>query len=122
MTINVKIATEASERWLARIDARSKREAALKTGRVTEMETPERIEKRLRRLTAMAIGAQMPRPVSGAADRGPSLVERVGLERVIGKSDFLGINFLELALAVSRFVGRIHIRTSRGRTAAGSAG
>lgn len=35
---------------------------------------------------------------------------------MIGKSDFLGMDFLELALAVSRFVCRIQIRNSPGRT------
>ena len=39
------------------------------------------------------------------------MVETIGLERVLGKADFLGVSFLEMALAVSRFVGRINIRS-----------
>ena len=45
------------------------------------------------------------------------LVERIESERVIDHSDFSGIDFLELALAVSRPVGRVHIRNNPNNTA-----
>jgi len=46
----------------------------------------------------------------------PTLVQSIGLERVIGRPDFLDINFIELALAVARFVGRVNILTAQGRS------
>jgi endonuclease G, mitochondrial len=124
MTFDLNVATKAAERWQARTRERASKEAALKAGRITEVETPDRIRKRLEHLAAAAMEAQTARPPSNPQGNlevlgaeAPFLVERVGLERVMGKRDFLGINFLELALAVSRFVGRIHIRQSPGRTA-----
>jgi endonuclease G, mitochondrial len=125
MEINLTIAAQATERWQSRSNVREPNLAKLSIGRVAEVESPERIQLRLNRLAEAAtrgiaasavlgpeedIGTEMPSST-------PSLVETVGLERVMGRSDFLGINFLELALAVSRFVGRINIRFSPDRTA-----
>ena len=44
------------------------------------------------------------------------LTAAIGLERVIDKSDFLDANFMEIGLAMARFVGRINIRSESGRT------
>jgi endonuclease G len=85
------------------------------------VESPERIKKRLDRLTEATL-KQNVRGLDvgsgGAPRRQPlRLVEEIGLERVLGRTDFLGVDFLEMALAVSRFVGRINIRSRPGRTA-----
>lgn len=118
MDINLDVSLEAAERWNRRRGEREGREAGLASGDVVSIETPERIRKRLKRLEGLVTGeraehAATRRP-EGAAARtlaAASLVETIGLERVMGQPDFLGINFLEMALAVSRFVGRIRIRS-----------
>jgi V8-like Glu-specific endopeptidase len=103
----------AAQRWHCRESERSRQTDAIRSGRITEAESPERIQRRLSRLSSVAARPQTPLP-SGAV---PRLVETIGLERVLGKSDFLGMQFMELALAVSRFTGRVHIRQRPGRTA-----
>src|SRR5687767_14828833 len=104
---------DAGARWRGRVTERNRKRDAIDRGRITEVETPDRIQHRLARLSSLSSRAR-----STFAHAGPSpLVETIGLERVLGKSDFLGIQFVELAIAVSRFVGRVHIRQRRGRTA-----
>jgi endonuclease I/V8-like Glu-specific endopeptidase len=110
MPIDLRIAQEAANRWNERREIREQARSKIDAGRAVEADTPERVQKRLTRLAAAVIQEREQPAV-------PSLLESAALERVIGKSEFLGVNFLELALAVSRFVGRIHIRNSPGRTA-----
>ena len=108
-----EIVAEAARRWQDRQPKREQQREALRRGQITEAETPERIARRLTRLSAASSRARS--RVQGRAV--PTLVETIGLERVLGKADFLGIQFVELALAVARFVGRVHIRQRPGRTA-----
>lgn len=110
---NLTIAAEAARRWRAREPERTRREGK----GLSDVEAPQRIEARLKRLTS---GAGSPLlPVSEARPALPEaqVLRAMGLERTIGKSDFQGIAFLELALAVSRFVGRVSIRSAPGRNA-----
>jgi len=109
--LDLSVAKGAAERWSDREQQRDARLSAIREGRISDVESPERIKKRLDRLTGAALKQNV-------GDRRPSrLVETIGLERVLGKSDFLGVSFLEMALAVSRFVGRINIRSMPGQTA-----
>lgn len=126
MDIDFEIAQAASRRWAARTAERSVREDALARGDLFSADEPGRIIKRLKRLGEMATqeraGRATPHLEAQAAARammGSSLVDTIGRERVMGDRDFLGINFLEMALAVSRFVGRIRIRTRVGGPNAG---
>src|SRR5688572_19335021 len=97
----------AGSRWVAREAERGKRE-----GRSTaEIESPERVQLRLDRLAKHAMAQTAPRH-ENITQLLPTMVETIGLERVIGEPDFRGIAFLEMALAISRFVGRIVIRSS----------
>jgi endonuclease G len=121
MAIDLKVAAAAGKRWQERAAQRTPNEAAIKSGRIVDVETPERIQRRLNHLAGAVMEARPARRVAATDGdlldaQARSLVERVGLERVIGNSDFLGMDFLELALAVSRFVGRVHIRSSASRT------
>lgn len=111
--IDLRVTEAAARRWQERKDIRDGKLASLRAGRVTEVESPERIQMRVQRLEAAAVRERTARAVIAPP---PSLVERIGVERVLGQPDFLNINFIELALAVSRFVGRIHIRAGVGRT------
>ncbi|WP_057157259.1 endonuclease [Massilia sp. Root351] len=92
----------AAQRWIDRMGLRG-------------TEPPERVQKRLDHLAEVATKATVETrlPASGVA---LPLVSKIGLERVINKSDFLDINFLENALAVSRSIGRVHIRDAGGHT------
>ncbi|KQP17035.1 endonuclease [Pseudorhodoferax sp. Leaf265] len=110
---NLDIAAAAARRWQERMPERGRREGMP----VTSVETPERIEARLKRLT------DGPSMIPASTDEvrlslpEAHVLREMGLERTIGKSDFQGIAFLELALAVSRFVGRINIRSAPNRGA-----
>jgi endonuclease G, mitochondrial len=117
MDVDLRIAEAAAQRWLARHDVRESKRAKLEAGRGVEVDTPDRVRMRLERLSTAATGLSAAPAEALVAPTMPSLVETIGLERVIGGADFLGVNFFELALAVSRFVGRIHIRNRPGRTA-----
>ncbi|HEX8265722.1 MAG TPA: endonuclease [Pyrinomonadaceae bacterium] len=123
MQFGENIIQGAAERWQQRQETRDANEEKLKEGGVVGVETPQRVKARLERLANNAVREQLRTAeanlASAGAVRSPSttlLIERVGFERVMGKSDFLNMNFLELALAVSRFVGRINIKSSRTRT------
>ena len=120
MLIDLDIAAQAARRWEARTAQREQTRTKLDQGGSAAAETPKRLKLRMERLGAAATQA-MAAPAANPATKSmphasSSLVQTVGLERVIGKPDFLGINFLELALAVARFVGRVHIRSSPART------
>jgi endonuclease G, mitochondrial len=108
--LDFSVAKGAAKRWWDRDQERAARLSAIREGRISDVESPKRIKKRLDRLTEAALRQNV-------RDRRSSrLVETIGLERVLGKADFLGVNFLETALAISRFVGRINIRSMPGQT------
>jgi V8-like Glu-specific endopeptidase len=106
---DLRIAADAARRWRGRTATRTRRAGKP----VVAVETAERIEARLKRLTHAAAAA--PRPAETAPLPEAQVLRAIGLERTIGQSDFQGIAFLELGLAVSRFVGRVSIRSSPGR-------
>ena len=106
----LEIAARAGERWLGAAKRREPNLRHVAEGAITEVEPPERIRMRLNRLAKVAVRAQRP-----PARDVPRLVEAIGLERVLGDPDFMGIDFLESALAVSRTVGRVRIRAGTRR-------
>jgi endonuclease G len=120
MDTDTTVAREAGRRWRERSDERTRKKSALETSGVAGVESKERMSRRLDHLAETATREKARRALAapGAVDREQLAVARlvttVGLERVIGKKDFLGIEFLELALAVSRFVGRIQVRSRPG--------
>jgi endonuclease G, mitochondrial len=114
MELNLPLVEEAAKRWRLRQGIREQNRSKLQAGRILEVESPDRVRKRLERL---AMIATKEKAAHATAVPTASLLETMGFERVLGKPDFLGMDFLELAVAVARFVGRIHIRTGSGRTA-----
>ncbi|HEX8456080.1 MAG TPA: endonuclease [Pyrinomonadaceae bacterium] len=120
MDINWEIMREAAGRWRAREQQRGETIKKLEEGGPLAADTPERVHRHLERLEAAVTEAKAAkvaaRPEPAGAQPAQTLVEMIGRERVMGDPDFRGINFLELALAVSRFVGRINIRTAPGHT------
>lgn len=109
---DIRVVREAAARWAAR-EAERKSHSGL---RGAAADTPERVQKRLDRLAQSAVRPALAADAAVAAAL-PAMVETIGFERVLGDPDFRGVSFLEQALAVSRFVGRVTIRREAGRTA-----
>lgn len=123
MFFDIQVAEQAAKRWQKRQGDRERILSKLETGHSLEAESPERVQKRMGRLATHALNQNAGRIAAQAAgteaidlQRPSLLIDTVGLERVLGKTDFLGVDFLEVALAVSRFVGRINIRRRPGQT------
>lgn len=101
----------AARNWRSREEQRQENKIKVAIGQLTEVETKERIAANQQYHQEARLEARQ--YLAEAERRGaPDLFQ----ERVIGDRDFLGIEFLEMAAAVSRFVGRVHIRTQPGRT------
>ncbi len=109
---NLQIAKEAAQRWASRQQTRDEKTSKINAGDVLEAIPLDRVQKNqeyrekaeIREITKLAnLEARMP-------DERLAL----GRERIIGRSDLLGLNFLEKGTAVSRFVGRVHVRNSNG--------
>ena len=103
MIIPTQLLRETEERYRERQEPREEWRQEIAAGGVVGANAPEVVQRRLERLSR--VEATMGTPVGAFA-----------LERVIGKSDLIGVVYLELALAVSRSVGRVHIRTATGQT------
>jgi len=94
------------------------------TPRIFQVNDSAAIRKRLRRLglsdadiaAALTPSFAIISP-KGIAPSGP----RVGLERILGRNDLIGVEFLESAVAASRSVGRVLVR-SGGRVVAYGSG
>jgi V8-like Glu-specific endopeptidase len=108
----------ANERWQARETARSRNMRLMQTGRLLEIDTPERVQKFLLRrgYTRAAAGAMLRtgagRPAEAAemaGERDPGV-----LERILGTNDLMGVAFFERGLQAARTIGRIWIGVSGG--------
>jgi V8-like Glu-specific endopeptidase len=113
----------AEQRHNERAGIRAGNEALINGGEPFKADTPERVHLWFRRRglsSGMAERAiktgDIPLDVQEAM-RPPGRSEPVGLERVLGTSDFLGIAFLERGLQVARSVGRVSIRGRTGSPA-----
>ena len=113
------IAKVAAERWHERRRVREQKVAKIDSGRGIEAESVERLQShlRLQREASEIVNREQSRIATAAASGNVRpLTEAIGLERVVGKKDFLDANFMEIGLAVARFVGRINIRSDSGRS------
>jgi endonuclease G len=87
---------------------RNEHEAVLaQPGGLAEADTPERIAKRLDRLSQYYGGD----PVLEGNGGGPAKV----LEKIINTADFVGARYLDAGVAAARAVGRVNIRDAGGR-------
>ena len=97
-------------------------------GGLANADTPERIAKRLDRLTRynagdappLAAGAAPEVLVAEALDRVGDLLEDAAepaklLEKIINTANFVGIRYLDAGVAAARAVGRINIRDASDR-------
>ena len=119
MDIPREVLDETQARYLGRGDARQSCRARLEEGGPLAADTPARAEARLTRLGVPLPEAQA--VVEGQADAQAVAARlggdaRLGLERVLGANDLVGVAYLDLARAASRAVGRVVLRDARGRT------
>jgi endonuclease G len=102
------VVESAVSNWNRRSTQREDNKTKVAAGRLSEVETPERIaanrqyrQEGRRRAVRATESLELMAPID---------LDSLVNERVIGDRDFLGVEFLEMAMAVARFVGRVHIR------------
>jgi endonuclease I/V8-like Glu-specific endopeptidase len=118
MIISPRVLRETEERYLVRREPREERRQKISAGEVLEANSTERVQKRLERLArseAAAVAAVAPPSAKLGGPLDTKDPFGTALERVIGKSDLISVNYLDLGLTVSRTVGRVHIRTPTGQ-------
>jgi endonuclease G len=116
MAMPEPVLAETQARFEARREPRSATEqkiAAAHTpqGSILDVDTPERVALRTRRVLRQPVVVDAIEATTGAfpGAGGPARDDLV-LERIIGGNNLLGIAFLELGTAVARSVGRVIIR------------
>ena len=119
MIISQEIIGETEKRFKEREEPREENVQKIEAGKVLEANSVQLVQKRLERLAHAEVPAGLSAEAVAATVPGvqPESTDTFGvaLERIIGKSDLIGVNYLDLGMAVSRSVGRIQIRTSTGQ-------
>lgn len=118
--IDLTVISETEQRYAERKAERDATVRKIETKPLLEVDTPERVEKRMTRLgfsqeTAKAISLGEAAPASVPEPAGVTDLGAAAFERVLGRSDLLGVSYLERGLTVARAVARIRIRDDRGR-------
>ena len=109
---------QTEQRFSERAKKRKKIGDLLKAGKVFDANPIDLVESRLTRLkfdpraarAMLGEGLGFAPSAPGTATPG----DPVGLERVLGTNDLMGVQFLDNGLAVSRPVARIHIKSPQG--------
>jgi endonuclease G, mitochondrial len=96
------------QRYQARTPARAASQAALSQGRTLHADTPERVRRRLARLTTPAAATM------ATVDAGPPAPDLVGLQPLIGVNNLIDARFLALGAQVARTVARIAVKEPSG--------
>ena len=112
-----RILRETEQRYRERRAARTASERMIKAGNILDADSPRRVALRLKRLgISRATAARLVESGHGAtaAASMAALVppKTVSLERILGKNEMLGVNFLEMGLSASRSVARVRIKNS----------
>lgn len=118
--IDLAVIEDTESRYSDRKSERDTTKRKIETKSLGEVDTPERVEKRLARLganleTARAVSTGEFESILESEPGSAADIESAILERVLGKSDLLGVSYLEAGVAASRSVGRIRIRNEKGR-------
>lgn len=127
---DIEMMRRAAENYYSRTTERERKKELMADHRYAEVETQERLAKRVNRLISHLKEASpvaqkaLPEEVRSVVRRGsvqPGEVDSELLERVIGATrDFLGVAFLDEGLQANRSVGRIVTKLGGGRVAYGT--
>ncbi|MDX2244827.1 MAG: trypsin-like peptidase domain-containing protein, partial [Leptolyngbyaceae cyanobacterium bins.302] len=107
----LKLLKETEARFHDRTAIRTDQKEKIDAGLPLQADTPERVEKRLKRLglepatAKMLVGSDFPIV--------PSAVD--GRERILDTNDLISVNFLERGAIAARSIGRIRVRTGNGQ-------
>ncbi|MGW7436997.1 endonuclease [Streptomyces sp. NPDC054849] len=111
----------ASRRYAARTAERGGHQEALQQHGVLYADTRERVASRLERMGADWAMAAAMEQTPATATVGTSLdldgelvsTDLLGLERLMGRNDLIGVDFLEAGCLAARSVGRVTVRSAR---------
>ncbi len=107
MNISRSFLKQTKERYDARKKERKANLEKIRSGQLLQADSLERVQKRLKLL-----GVSLSMAESISRKGSSSEVAPIALERVLGKSDLMGVSYLQLGVQASRSVGRVHIRSS----------
>ncbi|MEV6398987.1 endonuclease [Streptomyces sp. NPDC051907] len=113
---------EAGNRYAMRAGERARNLRVLDQRGILYADSPDRVNKRLARLGADLALATAIEQTPATASAGSSLeldpgsvgADVLGLERLMGRNDLIGVGFLEGGFLASRSIGRITVRDSGG--------
>ncbi|MBF2025231.1 MAG: endonuclease [Oscillatoriales cyanobacterium C42_A2020_001] len=117
------ILEETEERFGDREVIRSDNHEKLDAGLLLQADSPERVEKRLKRLgfdtptAKLLAGSDVTKPPAAMIDTQESLNT---FERILAKNDLMAVNFLERGAKAARPVGRIRVRMANGSAGFGT--
>lgn len=112
----------ARDRYAIRAGERTRNLRVLDRSGILYADAPERVSKRLARLGADWAMATAIEQTPAAATTGSSLdldpdtvgADVLGLERLMGRNDLIGVGFLEAGFLASRSIGRLTVRGGAG--------
>lgn len=113
---------QARDRYEMRAAERTRNLRVLDRRGILYADAPERVEKRLARLGADRALATAIEQTPTAATTGSSLelapdsfgADVLGLERLMGRNDLIGVGFLEAGFLAARSIGRVTVRAGGG--------
>jgi V8-like Glu-specific endopeptidase len=106
------------KRYEERAGQRIRNERLINQGRLLEVDTPERVDKFLKRRGLAADlegGLTVERTSAVMAGEVAGMPAALALERFLGTNDLMGVAFLEEGLRVARTIARIWVNVSSGR-------
>jgi endonuclease G len=119
--IDMKVIEETEQRFAERTDARNETLKRIESRPLTEVDSPEHVAKRIDRLKEhfRAPRASSPLEVMAVTFDGVAAgdedVEDILRERVLGRNDFLGVNYLSHGNNAARAICRVRIRNEQRR-------
>lgn len=111
-----EIIQETIERYQKSRESRESNSEKIATGSVLNVDTAERVNRRLERISRSSVANTIlteasPKQIQFSRDE----FERIVQERMIGQNDLMSVSYLEFALQVSQSICRIIIRSRSGR-------
>jgi endonuclease I/V8-like Glu-specific endopeptidase len=116
MVLPQQIIQETIERYQTRSASRQSNFRKLSAGSVLNVDTPERVSRRLERIARNPVAASILSATKISIDNLSSEeFNRIVQERILGQRDLMSISYLEYGLRVSRSICRIILRSRSGK-------